>query len=307
VTIVGGGVAGLSAALMLGRARRRVVVIDSGEPRNRFAAHLHGLLGHDGADPQQLIMEGRAEIARYGVKLRTGRVRQVLQAEDELVVETEAGEWIRSRAVIAATGVRDRLPDIPGLRHRWGRTVLHCPYCHGWEVRGQRLGVLATSPLSLHQAQLVRQWSERVTIFDAGLGVVPADVADRLRSRAIEIIDAPVAGIVGEGDTISGVRTADGMVHPVDAIFTGGVLEPLDGYLAGLDLPRTDGPAGSFLTVDATGRTGHPRIWAVGNLVNPGANLPVAISAGATAGGVINFELVSEEFDRAADLAGSLG
>jgi thioredoxin reductase len=299
VIIIGGGVAGLSAALMLGRARREVMVIDGGQPRNRFADHMHGVLGHDGVDPQELIAKGRAESAGYGVEQLPGNVRQVTEDAGLLVVETVAGDRLRSRAVIAATGVRDRLPDIDGLAEGWGRSVLHCPYCHGWEVRDQRFGVLATSELSLHQVQLVRQWSDQVTLFDVGLGPVDADIEKRLRSRDIEIVTSPVVRIVGDGDAIRGVQTRDGVVTAVDAIFTGGVLEPLDDYLSGLDLQRTVGPVGSFLTVDQTGRTSHRRIWAVGNLSNPNANVPMAISSGTMAGAVINYELVTDEFDAA--------
>jgi thioredoxin reductase len=299
VIIVGGGAAGLSAALMLGRARRSVLVIDGGEPRNRFARHMHGVLGHDGTDPHQLLAEGRAEVARYGGRIVSGIVARVSQADGSLVVETAAGDRTRSRALVAATGLRDRLPDIPGLAQRWGRSVLHCPYCHGWEVRDQHFGVLATSALSLHQVQLVRQWSERVTYFENGLGLLDTDTRTRLQSRGIGIVRPAVAEVLGTGDAISAVRTADGLLTPVDAVFTGGVPEPLDHYLSDLDLPRADGPVGSFLAVDPTGRTGHPRIWAVGNLVSPQATVPLAISSGATAGALINFELVTEEFDAA--------
>jgi thioredoxin reductase len=298
--VVGGGAAGLSAALMLGRARRSVLVIDGGEPRNRFAAHMHGVLGHDGRDPLDLLAKGRAEVAGYGGQVVSGTVAGVVEADDLLVVETVAGHRVRSRTLVAATGIRDRLPDIPGLAERWGRSVLHCPYCHGWEVRGRRFGVLATSAFSLHQAQLVRQWSDRVTYFDNGLGLLDADTRARLESRDIAIVLPAAVEVIGDGDAVTGVRTEDGRITAVDAIFTGGVLEPQDGYLGALALPRTDGPVGSFLTVDPAGRTGHPRVWAVGNLVNPQATVPVAISSGAMAGAQINFALVSKEFDAAA-------
>src|SRR5689334_4196645 len=145
VIVVGGGAAGLSAALTLGRARRRVLVIDAGAPRNRFAAHAHGFLGHDGIDPAELLDRGRDEARAYGATIRLGAVERVEDADHGLAVTLAGGESLSTRALVVASGLTDVLPDIPGLAELWGKGVLHCPYCHGWEVREQRLGVLATS------------------------------------------------------------------------------------------------------------------------------------------------------------------
>lgn len=299
VVVVGGGPAGLSAALMLGRARRRVLVIDAGEPRNRFAAHMHGVLGHEGIDPGELIAAGRDEVTGYGVEFRAGAVERIDETDDGVTAVVEGGAVVRGRIAVVATGLRDGLPDVPGLAERWGSTVLHCPYCHGWEVRDQRLGVLATSPFALHQAELVRQWSDRVVVFTAGMGAVEPAAERRLRSRGIELVPAPVVEITGAAPAIDGVRTGDGQVVPVDAIFTMGDPHPHEDFLAHLGLDRADGPMGSVLAVDATGKTSSDRIWAIGNVVNPGANVPMAIGAGAMAGGMVNMALVTGEFDAA--------
>lgn len=300
--VVGGSAAGLSAALMLGRSRRRVLVIDAGAPRNRFAQHMHGVLGNDGTAPAELVRRGRAEVAAYDVELRDGTVEQVAATDAGLAVTLEGGATERSRALIVATGITDALPDIPGLAEHWGTGVLHCPYCHGWEVRDRRIGVLATTPMAAHQAQLVRQLSDRVVLFSGVIGDLEPAVEQRLRSRGIEIVPAPVLEVLGDGSTISAVRTADGRVTEVDAIFTAGALRPHDGFLAALDLPRTEQPfgIGSFLTVDPTGRTGHARIWAIGNVVSPMANVPMAMAAGAMTGAAVNGALVEEDFDLAA-------
>ena len=303
VVVAGGSVAGLSAALMLGRARRRVVVLDSGEPRNRFAAHMHGVLGHEGTEPRQLGARGREEVTAYGVELRTGSVEHVEDRGTTLAVHASDGSVLSCRALIVATGIVDRLPDVPGLAERWGRSVLHCPYCHGWEVRDRRLGVLATSPVALHQVQLVRQWSDRVTFFSGG-DPVDGDTERRLAARQVDIVASPVVEVVGAGDGLRGVRTADGQLHELDALFTMGAPEPRDGFLDGLRLDRRETPLGSFLDVDATGRTTHPRIWAAGNIVDPAANVPMAASTGAKAGAVVNMALVDEDFDRALDELG---
>jgi len=301
VIVAGGGAAGLSAALMLGRARRRVLVIDAGKPRNRFATHMHGMLGHEGLDPAELLRRGRAEVAQYAVDVRTGTVERVEAGESSIsVVLGDADETLTARALVVATGITDDLPAIPGLAERWGTRVLHCPYCHGWEVRGQRLGVLTTSPLGMHQAQLVRQWSDQVVVFTEGLGEIAQADADRLRARGVRLVEEKVTEILGDGDQVTGARTSDGEIIELDAIFTAGTLVPHDGFLAHLGLARAENPMGSFLAVDETGKTSNDRIWAVGNVTNPGGNVPMAISAGAMAGAVVNMALVTEDFDRAA-------
>lgn len=302
VVIVGAGPAGLSAAQMLGRARRRTLVLDSDSPRNRFAEHMHAVVGFDGTSPSELRRRGREEAERYGVAFRSARVASVTEIDGGLeVVLAGSTERITTRAVLAATGVSDRMPDVPGLAERWGRTVLHCPYCHGWEVRDRRIGVLATSPMSLHQIELVRQWSPEVVAFTAAAGDLGDDVRERLRARGIRTVASPVVAVTGPAEAaddaddaaIGDVVTADGQRVAIDAIFTGGHLEPHDGFLAGLDLARADGPVGSFITVDAAGATSHPLVWAAGNVVAPMANVPLSMGAGSMAGAAVNAALVA--------------
>jgi len=297
--IIGGGAAGLSAALMLGRARRRTIVLDAGRPRNRFAAQMHGVLGHEGADPRELLARGRAEVAEYGVAFIEGTVDLVEETSDGVAIALAGGESILARALVVASGLTDHLPEIPGLAERWGTSVLHCPYCHGWEFRDHRLGVLAASPIALHQVELVRQWSGGVVLFAAGLGELAPATERRLRARGIEIVSSPVVEVLGEGDRMTGVRLADGGTVRVDAIYTSGVLQPNDDFLAGLRLARAETPMGDFLAVDAMGRTSGERIWAAGNVTNPGANVPVSIAAGALVGGAVNMALVTADFDAA--------
>ena len=299
VVVAGGGAAGLSAALMLGRARRRVLVVDAGSPRNRFAAHMHGVLGNEGTSPADLLRRGREEAACCGVEFTDGAVTKVEDAPDGLLVTLTDGDPVRARALVAATGITDELPAIPGLAEHWGSGVLHCPYCHGWEVRDQRLGVLATSPMSLHQAELIRQWSDRVVFFTDGLGGLAPETALRLRSRGVELVASPVVEVLDSDGRLTGVRTVDGAVVELDALFTAGAPRPHDGFLAALNLERKDTPWGNFIAAEPTGRTSHPRVWAAGNLVEPGANVPMSIGAGSMAGAMANAALVTEEFDQA--------
>ncbi|HIY67664.1 MAG TPA: NAD(P)/FAD-dependent oxidoreductase [Candidatus Agrococcus pullicola] len=303
--VIGGGAAGLSAALMLGRARRRVLVIDAGSPRNRFAAHMHGVLGNEGTPPGELTARGRDEVSSYGGQFLDAAVDRVETHPGGVRVLAD-GAAHTARALIVATGITDDLPDIPGLAERWGKSVLHCPYCHGWEFKDRRLGVLATSPAALHQAQLIRQWSDRVTLFAAAIDPIERETAERLRSRGVDVVDAEVIAVVGEGDAVTAVRTADGKEVPVEAIFTASSPRPHDGFLQGLDLARNDLPfgMGSFLAVDQAGKTSNDRIWAVGNVVNPMANVPMSIGSGSFTGGAVNGALVEEEFDRAQEALG---
>lgn len=300
VVVMGGGAAGLSAALLLGRARRRTLVVDAGSPRNRFAAHMHGVLGNEGTQPAELLERGRAEASACGVQIVPGTVERVDETGTGVEVTLQGREPVPARAVIVATGMTDELPEVPGLAERWGINVLHCPYCHGWEVADQRLGVLTTSPLGLHQAQLVRQWSEEVTVFTAGLG--PLDMATelRLRARGLVLVASPVVEVLGESDRTDAVRTADGTLTEIDALFIAGTPRPHCAFLDHLGLATTETPMGRFLAVDAMGRTSSDRIWAIGNVTNPAATVPVSIGAGAVAGGAVNAALVTEDFDRAA-------
>ena len=302
--IIGGGVAGLSAALMLGRARRRVLVIDAGRPRNRFAAHMHAVLGHEGIDPAELLRIGRADASAFGVEFMDVSVTRVdgdpgEPSSGDLTVTTDDGTSYSTRSLIVATGITDRLPEIPGLAERWGTSVLHCPYCHGWEVRDRRLGVLATSPMALHQVQLLRQWSDDVVLFAGLIQPLDAPTRTRLGARGIRIVDQAVVEVLGAGDTLTGVRLEDGTVVDLDAIFTGGTPEPHDRMLEPLTLDRSDGPMGNVIAVDAVGLTSDPRVWAVGNVVNPGANVPLAMGTGSFAGAAVNAALVTREFDAA--------
>src|SRR4051812_35316698 len=192
VVIVGGGAAGLSAALVLGRARRRVAVVDAGEPRNAPAAHMHGFLSSDGMPPGELLAVARAEVVGYGVEI----IEDVVTGIDAgFTVHLRVGRVLSARRVLVTTGLLDEIPDIPGVRERWGRDLLHCPYCHGWEVRDQPLGVLGTNTQSLLHAQIVRQWSDDVIYFAHTQPPAP-DQAAALAARGIQVVHGEVVRLV---------------------------------------------------------------------------------------------------------------
>jgi len=222
VIIVGGGAAGLSAALVLSRARRRVVVVDAGAPRNAPAAQMQGFLSRDGMPPSELLAAGRAEVVAYGAEIVTATVQQLLAADSTdapaFVARLADGTTLHGRRVLVTTGLSDELPDIPGLRDRWARDVLHCPYCHGYEVRDQRLGVVWNGPMTPAYAQIVRQWSHDVVLL-----APPTTLTDQQRTellaRAIGIVESPVTGVEVCDDRLTGVTLADGTTLRRDALF----------------------------------------------------------------------------------------
>ena len=293
VVVVGGGAAGLNAALVLGRARRRVVVIDAGAPRNAPAAHMHGFLSRDGMSPADLLAAGRAEVTGYGVELVEG---QVVGIETGFVVRLAGGPVFQARRILVATGVHDELPEIPGVRERWGRDLLHCPYCHGWEVRDQPLGVLGTVPGSVQHAHLVRQWSDDVVFF-AHTYDLTEDEEGELVAREVRIVPGEISRLVVEDDRLTGVELADGAVIARTAVFIRpGNVPHADGLLTGLGCETDEA---GFVTADSAGRTSIAGVWAAGNVVDPRAQVVTAAGAGSAAAIAINADLVQEDVERA--------
>ncbi|MFY1636663.1 FAD-dependent oxidoreductase [Solwaraspora sp. WMMB335] len=297
VAVIGGGAAGLSAALTLARARRSVVVIDAGEPRNAPAAGVHGFLSRDGMPPAELVAAGRQEVRGYGGIVLPGRAVAVRRTGDGFELRLADGAAVAARRLLFATGVVDELPDIPGLRDRWGRDVLHCPYCHGWEVRDQPIGVLATSDMAMHQVLLFRQWSSDVLLFTHTGAELADEQAEQLAARGIRVVPGEVTGLEVTDDRLTGVRLADGTVVPRTAVTVASRLRVVDGLLAQLGVPVTEHPSGLSEQVEAdeTGRTPVPGVWAAGNLTSPFAQVMAAASAGTMAAAAINADLVEED------------
>jgi thioredoxin reductase len=293
VVIVGGGAAGLSAALVLGRARRRIAVVDAGAPRNAPAAHMQGFLSRDGMPPRDLLAAGRAEVIAYGVELLEDRVDAI---DAGFSVRLASGQVLKARRILVATGIRDELPDISGVRERWGRDLLHCPYCHGWEVRDEPIGVLGTVPGSVQHAQLLRQWSADVSFFVHTYELTATEQL-QLRARGVQIVRGEVTRLVVEDDRLSGVELADGRVIARTAVFIRPHNVPhADGILAGLGCAVDDD---GFAIVDGAGRTSTVGVWAAGNVVDPRAQVITAAGAGSAAAIAINADLVDEDVQNA--------
>ncbi|MGN6688041.1 MAG: FAD-dependent oxidoreductase [Actinomycetales bacterium] len=323
VAVVGGSAGGLAAALQLARQRRSVIVIDSGEPRNAAAEHLHSFLTRDGQPPAQLLEAARAEVRGYGVEVVAGRVVAVTRAEpahadltqaalprarttqrgERFVLELAAGHTVSARRVIVATGIADELPDITGLADHWGREVIHCPFCHGYEVRDQRIVQLVTHPLALHTAPLFRQLTERLTVLVQPGVEVDQDELGRLTGAGVDVRTVAVHRVVTDEDgRLAALELADGSSLAADAVVVSPRFRPRLEPFAALGLqsePHRTG-LGSVLVADATGATSVEGVYAAGNVTEPSLQLLPAAAQGSQVGGAVAFSLAEEDTREAA-------
>lgn len=287
VVVVGGGAAGLSAALVLGRARRRVVVVDAGEPRNAPASHLHGFLSRDGMDPAALLAAGRGEVAGYGGDFHAGRAIGIRRTEGmHFAVDLADGGQLHARAVVVATGLRDEVPEIPGLRQQWGRDVHLCPYCHGYEVRDSALGVIGGEDreLSVRQALLIPQWSDDVVFFPHRIDLEDHE-RELLDARGVRIVDGEVTRIVSDENGVRGVELVEGSVVDRTALFVAPRFVPSDDLLTALGCELDDQ---GWVATDRTGLTSIDGVWASGNVADHTAQLINAAAAGSAAAIALN-------------------
>jgi thioredoxin reductase len=297
VVVVGGGAAGLSGALTLARARRSVLLVDAGEQRNRPASGVHGFLTRDGLAPAELVALGRAEVERYGGIMLDGRVAELAGSAGAFAVMLEDGRVLGARRLLVTTGLVDELPDVPGLRELWGTDVVHCPYCHGYEVRDEPIGVLSTGPRALHLTQLFRQLSADVTLF-LHTGPRPSpEEGKALAARGVAVVDGEVAALETEAGRLRGVRLAGGEVVPRRVLAVETTLVARAELLAGIGLEATTHAmgVGQRIEADGTGRTAVPGVWVAGNVTDIMAWVASAASAGVMAGAAINNDLVAED------------
>lgn len=298
VVVAGGGLAGLAGALTLARARRSVLVVDAGQPRNAPAAHAHGYLSRDGVPPLELLAAGRAEVAGYGGKIIAGTATSLARLPRGGFRVTLADEtaW-QARRVLVATGLVDEYQDIPGLAERWGRDVVHCPYCFGWELRDAPLGVLATGPQAATQALMWRQWSPDVALFLHTAPGPSGELAEQLAARGIGIIEGEVTGIQVTGDRLTGVRLRSGQVIPRRALVIAPRFEARHALLDGLGVAVAEHPLGigHQVRADATGLTTVAGVWVAGNAADVTAGVMQAAASGVTAAVAINADLTAED------------
>jgi thioredoxin reductase len=299
VVVVGGGAAGLSGALALSRARRSVLVVDDGTPRNARAGHVHNYLGREGTPPAELLALGRAEVAGYGGRFMDGRVAGAERTDDGFRVALSDGGSVSARRLLVTTGLTDELPDVPGVAELFGTDVLHCPYCHGWEVRDQPIGVLG-GPFGVHQALMWRQWSDDVVLFQHTGPAPTGDEREQLAARGVPVVTGRVEALERDGDRLSGVRLAGGQVVPRRAVVVSPRFTARAGVLASLRLDAVPQEMnghvlGSAVPVDPTGATAVPGVWVAGNVSDLRAQVIAAAAAGLTVAAALNADLIAED------------
>lgn len=283
VIIVGGSFAGLTAAMQLGRARRRVAVLDTGLNRNRYAEQAHNILGHDGTPPGDLLTTARAQVAHYPtVELVNAKAIAVSGDKDNFVIATEDGSAISGRRIILSYGIVDEFPAIPGFAESWGKTVIHCPFCHGYEVAGTRWGLVYSSPMSLHGAALYANWTDDITLFLDGHDLIDEE-RHKLDQRGVKIIDAKLAEIHHTGGRISGVSTTDGTTVALEALYAHPRNRPSADLHTQLGLEMKDTPTGSMVVVGDMQATSRPGIYAAGDLAMPMHSVTFASNSGSLA------------------------
>jgi thioredoxin reductase len=289
VIVIGGGPAGLSGAVALSRSLRSVLVVDSGEPRNAPADGIHNYLTRDGVTPSGFAAAGSADVTRYGGTLLDGRVASASATGSGFEVVLDDGSVQRARRLLVTTGVRDELPDIPGLAERWGHTVLHCPYCHGYEMRGRAIGIIGQSAMVMHQALLWRQLTPDVTVFWHTAPEPDEDQARQLAALGITVVRGLVESVRDDGAVV------DGKVVPRDA-FVVQTRMRANGDFAGLTPIEHPMGIGTHIPAeDPTGRTSVPGVWVAGNVTDPMAQVVSSAAAGLMAGAAINMDLAVED------------
>jgi thioredoxin reductase len=299
VVVIGGGAAGLSGALALSRARRSVLVVDDGTPRNARAGHVHNYLGREGATPAELLASGREEVAGYGGRFHHGRVVTAERTDGGFRVVLSDGAAVSARRLLVTTGLADELPDVPGLAELFGTEVLHCPYCHGWEVRDRPVGVLG-GPFGVHQALMWRQWTADVTLFQH-TGPEPADEErEQLAARGITVVAGRVAALETTGGRLTGVRLAGGELVPRSVLVVSPRFVARGGVLASLGLEAVPQEmnghvVGVAVPADPTGATAIPGVWVAGNVADLRAQVIVSAAAGLTAAAALNADLIAED------------
>lgn len=295
VLVIGGGAAGLSAAVALARSLRSVLVVDAGEPRNAPAEGVHNLLGREGVAPADLVAAGQREAIAYGAEIRTGRALTARRDEAGFSIDLDDGSTVSGRRLILATGLVDELPAVPGLAEAWGHSVLHCPYCHGYEVRGQRIGVLGTSPMGVHQALLFRQLSEDVTLFRHQMPDPEPEALEQLAALGITVVDGTVDRVDSTDRADPVVHLADGTTYELDALAVAPRFRARTDLYEQLGGVTTEHPMGEFIETEMMGRTAVEGVWVAGNTGDLAAMVAMSSGAGVGAGAAVNADLVTEE------------
>ncbi|MBD2701256.1 NAD(P)/FAD-dependent oxidoreductase [Spirosoma sp. BT702] len=294
VIIIGGSYAGLSAALVLGRSLRRVLVVDNGKPANRQTPHSHSFLTRDGTTPAELTAIAREQALAYPtVQFIEATVTTVAKHNTGFVVSTETGDSYSASRLLLATGLNDELLPIPGMAECWGISALHCPYCHGYEVHGQALGVLANGDEGFEFSRLIHHWSPQLTLFTNGPSILSAEQTSALCRHEISIIQTPLSAVIHQNGQLSSLLLADQTQYPLAALFVRAVVRQASPIAQQLGCLHDDM---GFVQVDGFGHTSVPGVFAAGDTHTMMRQVMVAGTNGLKAAVVINKELIEEAF-----------
>lgn len=296
VIIVGGSYAGLSAAMALGRSLRNVLIIDSGLPCNRQTPYSHNLITHDGEPPAAIAAKAKEQVLRYNtVTFLPGKATKTVQQQNGFEIQTEAGERFHAKKLLFTTGVIDAMPDIPGFAECWGISILHCPYCHGYEVRDRKTGIIANGEAGLEMAKLISNWTDDLTLFTNGPSTLTDEQVQKLQQHGIGVVEAEIERVEHNNGTITALRGKDGSTHSLEAVYARPALRQH------CDLPQELGCALTemgFLQVDEFQKTAVPGVYAAGDNTTMFRSVAAAIAAGGKAGAVLNKELIDESFSQ---------
>jgi thioredoxin reductase len=294
VIIVGGSYAGLSAAMALGRSLRNVLVIDSGTPCNRQTPYSHNVITHDGEPPAVIAARAKEQVLRYDtVKFLEGRATTATQQSGGFDIHTEAGERFTAAKLLFTTGMTDILPPIPGLAECWGISVIHCPYCHGYEVRGQKTGVLANGEMGLEVAKLIRNWTSDLTLYTNGSSTLTAEQTQKLRQHGIAIVETEIERVDHDAGRLTALLDREGNRHQIAALYARSVLQQQCSIPQELGCEITEA---GFIQIDDFHKTTVPGVYAAGDNTTMFRSVSVAIAAGTKAGALLNKELIDETF-----------
>ncbi|MBB5877279.1 MULTISPECIES: NAD(P)/FAD-dependent oxidoreductase [Xanthomonas] len=289
--IIGGSYSGMAAALQLVRARRNVLVIDAGERRNRFASHAHGFLGQDGVPPGEIAAQARRQLEIYPtLTWREERAGSVTGRVDGFEVTTADGVSHHARRILFANGVADQLPAVPGLAERWGQSVFHCPYCHGYELHKGRIGIVGSSPLSLHQAELLTEWGAVTLLVNGAVELTP-ETREKLEHRGVAIESTPIDRIEGPADVV----LADGRQLPFAGLFAATRTSPSNALAEGIGCALEETPMGIQIRTDAESKTSVAGVFACGDVARVPHSVSLAVGSGAMAGAQVHRSLVWPE------------
>ncbi|WP_420387843.1 NAD(P)/FAD-dependent oxidoreductase [Roseivirga sp.] len=293
VIVVGGSYSGLSAAMTLGRSLRKTLIIDSGKPCNRYTPHSHNFITHDGRKPAEIASLALEQVLKYDtVEFKSGLVTQGKKTQDGFQILTSDGEQFTTKRLIIASGLKDLLPEIPGLLDCWGKSVIHCPYCHGYEVRMEKTGILASGDMAHHYAQLISHWTQELSIFTNGPHHLTDEQLESITKHGIPIIETEVQEIFHDKGQINELLLKDGSRHPLKAIYHGPRFEQHSPLSEQLGCELTDH---GLIKVDPLQRTTIHGVSACGDASNM-RSVSVAVSSGTVAGSGVNYDMILESF-----------